>query len=135
MQVAWSNRIEESLAKKGFTLPAIEEDTKLSLEMLAGLVLTSLKKDTRQKYEQIITDLVHQRGVTTQLIAEKVTSATQFVWLYHMRFYWNPREADPLEKLTIKMANANFFYGFEYLGVGEKLVQTPLTDKCYLTLT
>jgi dynein heavy chain 1, cytosolic len=52
-----------------------------------------------------------------------------------MRFYWNAHEKVSLEKLAIRMANGNFFYGFEYLGVAEKLVQTPLTDKCYLTLT
>jgi len=136
MQVSWSTRVEESLEKKkGLSLPLIEEGIRLTLEMLAERVLTDLKKDVRQKYEQLITDLVHQREVTRQLITERVTSASEFVWLYHMRFYWRPKEKNPLEKLGIQMANGHFFYGFEYLGVGEKLVQTPLTDRCYLTLT
>lgn len=52
----------------------------------------------------------------------KADSPTLFAWLYYMRFYWNPKEANPAEKLQIKMANAQFFYGFEYLGVGDKLV-------------
>jgi len=64
-----------------------------------------------------------------------VNSIKEFAWSYYMRFYFNPREKDDLQKLQIKMGNASFWYGFEYLGVTEKLVQTPLTDKCFLTLT
>lgn len=52
MLVSWSNKIEESLEKKkGLSLVLIEEQIRITLEMLAERVLTNLKKDIRQKYE------------------------------------------------------------------------------------
>ena len=65
--------------------------------MLAERVLTDLAKDIRQKYEQLITDMVHQREVTAQLITEGIQSMEEFAWLYHMRFYFNHRQANALE--------------------------------------
>ena len=69
------------------------------------------------------------------LLNEKVTNPRSFEWLSQMRFYFDPKKPDVLQQLSIHMANAQFNYGFEYLGVQDKLVQTPLTDRLYLTMT
>lgn len=84
---------------------------------------------------QQITELVHQRDVTRMLVKHKVNNPKCFDWLCQMRFYFDPKNSDVLQQLSIQMANAKFNYGFEYLGVQDKLVQTPLTDRCYLTMT
>lgn len=82
-----------------------------------------------------INEFVHKRTVTRRLIANGISSPKAFEWLCEMRFYFDPRQTEVLQQLTIHMANAKFFYGFEYLGVQDRLVQTPLTDRCYLTMT
>ena len=94
-----------------------------------------LPADSRKKFEQMITRLVHQRDVIRDLIKGGVSSHKDFRWLYHLRYTYSPENPNLKEKLKISLSNAEFFYGFEYLGIGERLVQTPLTDKCYLTLT
>ena len=82
-----------------------------------------------------ITELVHQRDTTRMLISNRVAHTRRFEWLSQMRFYFDPKKSDVLQQLSIHMANAQFNYGFEYLGVQDRLVQTPLTDRCYLTMT
>lgn len=53
-----------------------------------------------------------------------------FEWLSQLRFDFDPSNRDPTAGLTVRMADAKFEYGFEFLGIGERLVQTPLTDRC-----
>ncbi|CAI5714683.1 unnamed protein product [Hyaloperonospora brassicae] len=134
-QVQWSNEVESTLKAGGSSLLALLEQLDKLLLVLSERVLTDVKNDVRKKYEQLITELVHQKSVTKRLSQVGVTSVDDFRWLYHMRHYFEAKESDPLKKLTIQISNASFAYGFEYFGVGERLVQTPLTERCYLTLT
>ena len=105
------------------------------LEIMAETVLQDLPTESRKKFEQLITELVHQRDVTRSMIDDGVDDVNDFRWLYHLRYDFNPNAEKLTEKLRISLSNASFHYGFEYLGIGERLVQTPLTDRCYLTLT
>lgn len=102
---------------------------------MAQTILMGLSSEVRKKFEQLITELVHQREETRSLIDDGVNHPADFRWLYHLRFTYNPTDDKLTEKLCISLSNAKFYDGFEYLGIGERLVQTPLTDRCYLTLT
>ena len=142
-QVLWSASIEAALTGQktlkalpdGFTLDSEENVINNMLSALSDQVLKDIKVDMRKKLEQLITELVHQRDVVRLLKSKQVSNVEAFEWLYYMRFYFYPKTEDVLKRLQIKMSNASFDYGFEYLGVAEKLIQTPLTDRCYLTLT
>ncbi|KAI8967648.1 dynein heavy chain [Mycotypha africana] len=141
-QIIWTQSVDKALntiseSASGDLEPLSSSVTLIerNLNILADAVLLDLQVIKRRKCEHLVTELVHQRDVTRQLVADNISSPKDFSWLYQMRFYFNHSIEDPLQRLTINMANAQFFYGFEYLGVVDRLVQTPLTDRCYLTLT
>ncbi|XP_016418464.1 cytoplasmic dynein 1 heavy chain 1-like [Sinocyclocheilus rhinocerous] len=139
-QIDWSENVESALTTIGGgedmgPLQAVLANVKATLNLLADTVLMEQPPLRRKKLEHLITELVHQRDVTRTLIKNKIDNPKSFEWLSQMRFYFDPKQTDVLQQLSIQMANAKFNYGFEYLGVQEKLVQTPLTDRCYLTMT
>ncbi|KAH8120470.1 dynein heavy chain protein 1 [Phellopilus nigrolimitatus] len=134
IQVAWTELVESCL-DAGQTPDDPLETVSRGLHLLADVVLTDLNTITRRKCEHLITELVHERDVIRALIQQRVSDSKAFAWLYQMRFYLDRSIENPLERLAIRVASASFPYGWEYLGVPDKLVQTPLTDRCYLTLT
>ena len=139
--VGWSTNVEKALSSSSSSPTEILQKNVLDnilsvLTLLADRVLLAeLSPSRRKMYEQSITEYVHSRDSTRRLIEDKVISIESFGWTYQLRYYWRPNQTNLMERLSIQIANASFNYGFEYLGVAERLVQTPLTDRCYLTLT
>lgn len=142
-QVIWSEAVDAALTSMDGK-PSTEGESPLQkclrsvegmLTVLADSVLYEQPPVRRRKLEHLIIEHVHQRDVIRSLIQNNVSSPRSFDWLSQMRFYFDPKQQDPLRQVSIQMANTKFQYGFEYLGVIDRLVQTPLTDRCYLTLT
>lgn len=58
------------------------------------------------------------------------TVLLKLTFKYISRYYWLNDIGE-----VVRAVNAQFSYGYEYLGCSGRLVITPLTDRCYLTLT
>ncbi|EFR03217.1 protein kinase subdomain-containing protein [Nannizzia gypsea CBS 118893] len=133
-QVVWTNAVQKALEAGGGGLQALYDAEVRVLDILALTVLGDLDAITRKKCEHLITEFVHQRDAITKLMSFNASSPTHYLWLLQMRYVYQP-SGDFLQRLHVCMANAKLSYGFEYLGVPERLVRTPLTDRCFLTLT
>ncbi|VDL93852.1 unnamed protein product, partial [Schistocephalus solidus] len=143
-QICWSEAVESALTSMNGQAAASKNNSPIAvclksvetmLTVLADTVLYEQPPVRRRKLEHLIIEHVHQRDVLRSLLDTGVCSNRSFDWLSQMRFYFDPKQTDPLRQVSIQMANAKFAYGFEYLGVMDRLVQTPLTDRCYLTMT
>ncbi|RXM28913.1 Cytoplasmic dynein 2 heavy chain 1 [Acipenser ruthenus] len=82
------------------------------------------------KLKALILDIIHNIDIVKQLQEAEVSSKEDWAWKKQLRFYMKQDK-----KCYIQMVDAEFHYTYEYQGNAAKLVHTPLTDKCYLTLT
>eukprot|EP00954_Amorphochlora_amoebiformis_P005267 415749-Amorphochlora_amoeboformis.AAC.1 len=65
------------------------------------------------------------------LIERKVNDSDQFDWQCQMRYYWDKDNRDSI----VRIMESTFHNSFEYIGNTGRLVITPLTDRCYITLS
>ncbi len=104
------------------------------LNSMAEIVRQPLDPVTRSKLVALITIELHNRDVMERIIKANSSSVTDFEWLSQLRLYYRKDEGE-YGIVDVQQTNCTLTYGYEYQGNNGRLVVTPLTDRCVLTLT
>ncbi|XP_022823491.1 dynein heavy chain 1, axonemal-like [Spodoptera litura] len=157
-QTAWTANVEKAIEE--YRMEFYFEENLKQLDTLRALVKGELTYFQREVLCALIVVEVHARDVTKSLVDENVRYNTDFQWICQLRYYQVVKPMYPLEpgeepdifqdevrldtsryyrqfsqnSCNVKALNSVLPYHNEYLGNSGRLVITPLTDRCYLTL-
>ena len=107
-------------------------DYKEDLQKLIIKIRGALPKLVRMIIVAVVTTDVHARDIIDELVDREVMFIYDFLWQQQLRYYWELGEKDDC---VISHSDAKLDYGYEYMGATSRLVITPMTDRCWLTLT
>nr|KAF6455665.1 dynein axonemal heavy chain 17 [Rousettus aegyptiacus] len=134
-QIWWTTEVGLAFARleEGYE-NAIKDYNKKQISQLNALItllIGNLSAGDRMKVMTICTIDVHARDVVAKMIVAKVESAQAFTWQSQLRHRWDEER----KHCFANICDAQIQYSYEYLGNTPRLVITPLTDRCYITLT
>lgn len=134
-QVHWTSEVESCLSSNHASLARLidhHQSYSATLSSTASLLKSeTLLPSKRCVVSSLLTLDIHDRDVIGRLIQSKVSSNKDFEWARHLRYYWDNSN----NTCFLRQSCASFQYVNEYLGCLPRLVITPLSERCYLTLT
>ena len=129
----WTEQVEAAILEMEedpFALGALSTVAVENLMQLVDLIRgSSLAATERKSLTALITHEVHNRDIIEELTNIGVELLDDFAWKRCLRYYLEE------EQVVVRQVNATLKYGYEYMGVTSRLVITPLTDRCWLTIT
>ena len=140
-QLIWAHETEKAITGGAAALPRWYNNNMAQLEEMTEVIRSDLTPVERKIAVALITADVHARDIVDTLIKQKVLSTSSFVWQAQLRYYWEKLEVQSSSSgetemsVFVKQSNSTIMYGFEYMGPTTRLVITPLTDRCWMTIT
>lgn len=137
-QIMWTEEVGRAFEElSGGGESAMKEylaQIKTRIGFLIERVREDLTMDLRIKVITIITIDVHERDVVASFVERKIEDDQSFAWQSQLKFKWEQRSED-LKHCYADICDYKTKYSYEYVGNCGRLVITPLTDRCYITLT
>ncbi|ESS30654.1 ATPase family associated with various cellular activities (AAA) domain-containing protein [Toxoplasma gondii VEG] len=132
-QILWVAQTEEALASNDVHSRLTQHYQRLGeqLQELTEIVRDDLTMLERRTVSALAIQELHNRDVVAELIDARAESCTHFTWTQQLRHYWDGEQ----DACVVEQMEARFDYGNEFLGAPTRLVVTPLTDRCWLTIT
>jgi len=133
--IMWCSSTEECLSGSDSVQAALDdwyEEINSYLDDLTQLVREDLNFVLRRKVVALVTQDVHNRDIVESMSRDEgLKDMHDFKWQQQLRYYWDDLE----NECRIRQVNAEFPYGYEFIGATSRLVITSLTDRCWMTIT
>ena len=135
-QIWWTWEVEDVFRRvneggEKYAMKAFESKLTGQLNDLVARVRQPLDSLSRKKINTLLIIDVHARDIVDSFVRDSILHAKEFAWESQLRFYWDKS----MDDIVIQQCTGAFSYGYEYMGLNGRLVITPLTDRCYMTLT
>lgn len=129
-QIYWAAQITKCLTSNHPNLlveyfEKLQKDLSNIVSLIRSKDITNLQRIT---IKALIVIDVHAKDIVEDLLKKQVNNENDFNWMAQLRYYLEE------EDVMVKVISANVKFANEYLGNSDRLVITPLTDRCYRTL-
>lgn len=130
-QILWTKFTESNIDDQA--LKESMDEILDNMEILTNLVSESQTEDRHQILVSVITQEVHNRDIVQQLLDEGIESSSEFLWQQQLRYDFDEQSTGAT--ISVYQINSRMDYGYEYIGPNSRIVITPLTDRCWITIT